>query len=309
MCSKSTREPHTLTVPSTRGECCGEWGGNDSPIHPPVSLVPSFLRYQEKRRASWSLPPEKEKARRASLGFVNPADMDPRYTPNAHTTQDTSYKRTRKERGSPPKRPLTTQHLGFRLNDIELGQQEPIAPAGGKWEIRTPLRCSYGKLRPAQGGYKGGFAAQLLPCMVRVPACTAADPAACRHSIIHTTRGLPRLDAIGPERVSGGGEGVIPGEKEVWHQMSAGAEAEGDPWKQLVRNVETKARRRRGSQSVPLLKGPGAEERALVKFVDYYGTRAMAAVEKKLRTEWGSGGFSPRFLKHHKPLPRKMLGV
>ena len=136
-------------------------------------------------------------------------------------------------------------------------------------------------------------------CVWQVPACMVTHPAACRHSITNTTRGLP------PPRKAGRGEaqargGVIPGEQDAWQQMSEGAACDGDPWRQLVHGVETKARRRRatGARSVPLLGGE-AESKAqvLAQFVDYYGIGAMAAVEKKLVTEWGGGGFSPRFLR------------
>ena len=59
-----------------------------------------------------------------------------------------------------------TLHSPHRLQGIELGGAAPAAE--GKWEIRTPLRCPYGKLRATQGGYKSGFAAALLPSLVQV---------------------------------------------------------------------------------------------------------------------------------------------
>jgi len=228
------------------------------------------LAGQEARRASRSLPPEKEKARRASLGLG--LGLDP--------------------------------HM---MMDIEVGQAEPTEPT--KWVIRTPLRVPYGKLRPTQGGYKSGWAGPLLPHLVQVPSSMMSAPGACRHSITRTTEGLM------PHAEDAMGRPAAGGMEEEEAREAAGGEI--DSWLALTKGIEEKAARHRGQGA----RGGGGPLRSqsqnehpsqavvLSKFVDYYGLAAMAAVEKKLSSQWGGGGFSPRFIQPpgKRPYARKAL--
>ena len=159
---------------------------------------------------------------------------------------------------------------------------ETVAPSnqkpGGRWVIRTPLRNPYGKMRKAKGGYKGGFASALLPHLCRVAPCS--EPQFSSVSITNVMRSphslVPEIRAPSPP-----------------HPEESSQQPPADPWQQLTRDIEAKAAAR------GLRVSPSQPQRAagtLDAFRTYYGLSAMAEVEKKLRTEWGSGGFSPRFL-------------